>query len=172
MISWIRAASSRQRLPPAEVNQVVILDESKKLALGIVPVTFVAIGKQGLTRRGEPVQPTGTSTSRRKASSPRPDLRGRPACRPALFGEPEEEIQKISELPGITPRLWRSSKKHIGGIYKPSPETCPVHLRAGGFTARQQIAPKIIEENVEIVEEEPAAGAYVRPRGRRSRTGR
>ena len=79
----------------------------------------------------------------------------------ALFGEPEEEIQKISELPGIPPRLVEILEKDKITDIESLVALTPEQLAAlEGITAEDiQTLHKIIEENVEIVEEEPAKKA-------------
>ena len=96
----------------------------------------------------------------------------------ALFGEPEEEIQKISELPGIPQRLVEILEKDNIADIESLVALTPEQLAAlEGITAEDiQTIHKIIEENVEIVEEEPAAAAEEeaaarRPRRRRRRPG-
>jgi N utilization substance protein A len=77
----------------------------------------------------------------------------------ALFGETEEEIQKISELPGISQRLVEMLEKNkIADIESLVALTPEQFASLEGITAEDiQTLHKIIEENVEIVEEEAAA---------------
>ncbi len=152
----------KNALSPAEVNQVIILDESKKLALAIVPdASFsLAIGKQGLNVRLANRLTDWNIDVKTESQFSEMDISAEAKrAVSALFGEPEEEIQKISELPGITPHLVEILEKDnisdIEALVALSPEQL-----AGleGITAEDILTlHKIIEENVEIVEEEPAA---------------
>jgi len=154
----------KNALSPAEVNQVVILDEAKKLALAIVPdASFsLAIGKQGLNVRLANRLTDWNIDVKTESQFSEMDISAEAKrAVSALFGEPEEEIQKISELPGITPHLVETLSKDkiedIESLVALSPEQLAA---LEGITA-EDIATlhKIIEENVEIVEEEPSAAA-------------
>ncbi len=93
----------KNALSPAEVNQVVILDEPKKLALAIVPdASFsLAIGKQGLNVRLANRLTDWNIDVKTESQFSEMDISAEAKrAVSALFGEPEEEIQKISELPG------------------------------------------------------------------------
>ena len=151
----------KNALSPAEVNQIVILDESKKLALAIVPDSSfsLAIGKQGLNVRLANRLTDWNIDVKTESQFSEMDIsaEARRAVS-ALFGEPEEEIQKISELPGIPPRLVEILERDkiidIESLVALSPEQLAA---LEGITAEDiQTLHKIIEENVEIVEEEPA----------------
>ncbi len=159
----------RNALLPAEVEQVVVLDEAKKSALAVVQDNqfSLAIGKQGLNVRlanrlvdwnidvktVQQFSEMDLSAETKRALS-------------ALFGdlEPAEEISRISELPGLNERLVdilkangieyiesliSMSEKEIAGLSGVSPDDA------------QTIA-KAIAENIEVVEEgeaKPAAAA-------------
>jgi transcription termination/antitermination protein NusA len=150
----------KNALSPAEVNQVVILDESKKLALAIVPdASFsLAIGKQGLNVRLANRLTDWNIDVKTESQFSEMDISAEAKrAVSALFGEPEEEIQKISELPGIPTRLVelleRDKITDIESLVALSPEQLAA---LEGITAEDiQTLHKIIEENVEIVEEEP-----------------
>jgi N utilization substance protein A len=152
----------KNALSPAEVNQVVILDEAKKLALAIVPdASFsLAIGKQGLNVRLANRLTDWNIDVKTESQFSEMDISAEAKrAVSALFGEPEEEIQKISELPGITPRLVEILNKDkiedIESLVALSPEQLAA---LEGITAEDiQTLHKIIEENVEIVEEEGGA---------------
>ena len=151
----------KNALSPAEVNQVVILDESKKLALAIVPdASFsLAIGKQGLNVRLANRLTDWNIDVKTESQFSEMDISAEAKrAVSALFGEPEEEIQKISELPGITPRLVEILEKDNIADIESLVALAPEQLAAlEGITAEDILAlHKIIEENVEIVEEEPA----------------
>jgi transcription termination/antitermination protein NusA len=154
----------KNALSPAEVNQVVILDESKKLALAIVPdASFsLAIGKQGLNVRLANRLTDWNIDVKTESQFSEMDISAEAKrAVSALFGEPEEEIQKISELPGITPRLVEILEKDNVADIESLVALSPEQLAAlEGITAEDiQTLHKIIEENVEIVEEEAAAEA-------------
>ncbi len=161
----------RNALLPAEVEQVVVLDEAKKSALAVVQENqfSLAIGKQGLNVRlanrlvdwnidvktVQQFSEMDLSAETKRALS-------------ALFGdlEPTEEISRISELPGLNERLVdilkangieyiesliSMSEKEIAGLSGVSPDDA------------QTIA-KAIAENIEVVEEgeakpQPEAGS-------------
>ncbi len=149
----------KNALSPAEVNQVVILDESKKLALAIVPdASFsLAIGKQGLNVRLANRLTDWNIDVKTESQFSEMDISAEAKrAVSALFGEPEEEIQKISELPGITPRLVEILEKDKIDDIESLVALSPEQLAAlEGITAEDiQTLHKIIEENVEIVEEE------------------
>jgi N utilization substance protein A len=163
----------RNALLPAEVEQVVIMDEAKKSSLAVVQENqfSLAIGKQGLNVRlanrlvdwnidvktVQQFSEMDLSAETRRALS-------------ALFGdlEPTEEISRISELPGLNERLVdilkangieyiesliSMSEKDIAGLSGVSPDDA------------QTIA-KAIAENIEVVEEgevKPAAEAAPEP---------
>jgi N utilization substance protein A len=151
----------KNALSPAEVNQVVILDESKKLALAIVPdASFsLAIGKQGLNVRLANRLTDWNIDVKTESQFSEMDISAEAKrAVSALFGEPEEEIQKISELPGITPRLVEILEKDNIADIESLVALSPEQLAAlEGITAEDiQTLHKIIEENVEIVEEESA----------------
>ena len=154
----------KNALSPAEVNQVVILDESKKLALAIVPdASFsLAIGKQGLNVRLANRLTDWNIDVKTESQFSEMDISAEAKrAVSALFGEPEEEIQKISELPGITPRLVEILEKDNIADIESLVALAPEQLAAlEGITAEDIVTlHKIIEENVEIVEEEPQPAA-------------
>ncbi len=154
----------KNALSPAEVNQVVILDEAKKLALAIVPDAqfSLAIGKQGLNVRLANRLTDWNIDVKTETQFAEMDISAEAKrAVSALFGETEEEIQKISELPGIPQRLVETlAKDNITDIESLVALT-PEQLAAlEGITAEDiQTIHKIIEENVEIVEEEPTPTA-------------
>ncbi len=158
----------RNALLPAEVEQVVVLDEAKKSALAVVQDNqfSLAIGKQGLNVRlanrlvdwnidvktVQQFSEMDLSAETKRALS-------------ALFGdlEPAEEISRINELPGLNERLVdilkangieyiesliSMSEKEIAGLSGVSPDDA------------QTIA-KAIAENIEVVEEGEAKPAAV-----------
>jgi N utilization substance protein A len=152
----------KNALLPAEVKQVIVLDEAKKSALAIVADNqfSLAIGKQGLNVRlanrlvdwnidvktEEQFAQMDLSAETKRAIS-------------ALFGEPEEEISRISELPDISPRLVellaRNGIELIEKLVTMSEEQ--IAALEGVTEEDAHVIAQIIAENVEIVEEEPPA---------------
>jgi transcription termination/antitermination protein NusA len=154
----------KNALSPAEVNQVVILDEAKKLALAIVPDAqfSLAIGKQGLNVRLANRLTDWNIDVKTETQFSEMDISAEAKrAVSALFGETEEEIQKISELPGIPQRLVEILEKDNIADIESLVALTPEQLAAlEGITAEDiQTIHKIIEENVEIVEEEQAPPA-------------
>jgi transcription termination/antitermination protein NusA len=107
----------KNALSPAEVNEVVIVDEVKRSALAVVsePQFSLAIGKQGLNVRlanrladwnidvktDEQFAEMDITASSRKAAND-------------LFSDEvfEDEITNVEDLPGITPELLEILKKN------------------------------------------------------------
>ena len=150
----------KNALSPAEVRDVVILDEGKHQALAVVNDSqlSLAIGKQGLNVRlanrlvdwnidvktdAQFEEMDISSESRRAVSE--------------LFGD-DEEISRIVELPGVdaavAEALLSNEVDFIEDFLALSPEELG---NIQGVTPEQlEVLRKIIEDNVEIVEEEEA----------------
>jgi N utilization substance protein A len=148
----------KNALSPAEVRDVVILDEGKHQALAVVSDSqlSLAIGKQGLNVRlanrlvdwnidvktdAQFEEMDISSESRRAVSE--------------LFGE-DEEISRIVELPGVdaavAEALLSNEIDFIEDFLALSPEELG---NIQGVTPEQlEVLRKLIEDNVEIVEEE------------------
>lgn len=150
----------KNALSPAEVRDVVILDEGKRQALAIVPESqlSLAIGKQGLNVRlanrlvdwsidvkteMQYADMDVSSESKRAVSE--------------LFGDDQydEEIARISELPGVdqdaAKALMENDVEYIEDFLALTEEQL-AGLR--GITAEQLgTLRSLIDENVEIVEE-------------------
>jgi len=156
----------KNALSPAEVTNVVILDEAKKQALAIVPETqlSLAIGKQGLNVRlanrladwsidvktDDQFDEMDISAETKRAVS-------------ALFGgsEIEEEITSIAELPGISDRLVTLLAANDLTLIEDLVSLGDEELArlTGMEPADVEELSSIIAENVEIVEsEEPLTG--------------
>jgi len=150
----------KNALLPAEVEQVVILDEAKKMALAVVGENqfSLAIGKQGLNVRlanrlvdwnidVKTAQQFGEmelSADTKKAVS-------------ALFGESEEEeIIDISELPGLPEHLALALKRNGVDLIESLITMSGEQIAAlDGISAEDaKLIAKVLEENVEVVEEE------------------
>jgi N utilization substance protein A len=152
----------KNALSPAEVRDVVILDESKHQALAVVAESqlSLAIGKQGLNVRlanrladwnidvktdAQFAELDIASESRRAVSE--------------LFGEAgeyEEEISRISELPGVEPEtaaaLLENGVDFIEDFL--NLQDAAVSGFKGVTVEQLDALRKLIEEYVEIVEEE------------------
>jgi len=153
----------KNALSPAEVRDVIILDEGKHQALAVVNdiMLSLAIGKQGLNVRlanrlvdwnidvkteSQFAEMDIAAESRRAVSE--------------LFGDSEvtdDEISRVNELPGVDSRIAQilldSGVDFIEDFLALSQE----ELEAFGLTgAELNGLRKLIEEYVEIVEEEPA----------------
>jgi transcription termination/antitermination protein NusA len=152
----------KNALSPAEVSQVIILDEAKKAALAVVPDSqfSLAIGKQGLNvRLANRLTDWNIDVKTETQFSEMDISAGAKRAVSALFGDlAEEEIQKISELPGIPARLVETlAKDNITDIESLVALTVDQLSALEGITAEDVATlQKIIEENVEIVEEETA----------------
>jgi N utilization substance protein A len=149
----------KNALSPAEVRDVVVLDEGKHQALAVVNESqlSLAIGKQGLNVRlanrlvdwnidvkteEQFLEMDIAAESRRAVSE--------------LFGEYEEEISRISELPGVDEALAGALKKNNIEFIEDYLALSGEQLASlEGVTAEQlEALQKLIEENVEIVEED------------------
>ncbi len=154
----------KNALSPAEVQNVVVLDESKRQALAVVDENqlSLAIGKQGLNVRlanrlvdwnidvktNDQFEEMDISTETRKELN-------------ALFNDTEydeniEEISRIAELPGISERLaeilLQNGIELIETLVNLSVEDL---ARLEGVTAQDvEKIESIISENVDIIEEE------------------
>ena len=155
----------KNALLPAEVDQVVILDEAKKMALAVVGENqfSLAIGKQGLNVRlanrlvdwnidVKTAQQFGEmelSAETKRAVS-------------ALFGETEEEeIIGIAELPGLPEHLALALKRNGIDLIETLIGMSSEQIAAlDGISAEDaKLIAKVLEENVEVVEEETPAAA-------------
>jgi N utilization substance protein A len=156
----------RNALLPAEVEQVVVMDEAKKSALAVVQENqfSLAIGKQGLNVRlanrlvdwnidvktVQQFSEMDLSAETKRALS-------------ALFGdlEPAEEISRISELPGLNERLVDILKangiEYIESLISMSEKE--IAALSGVSPDDAQTIAKAIAENIEVVEEGEAKPA-------------
>ncbi len=156
----------KNALSPAEVQSVMVLDESKRQALAVVIENqlSLAIGKQGLNVRlanrlvdwnidvktEEQFEEMDISAEQKKAIS---------ALFQDIHEETEEEITQIAELPGISERL-AEILRHNGielietliGLNEEELQNLDGLTEKDVTTIRE-----IIEENVEIIEEEEEA---------------
>jgi N utilization substance protein A len=159
----------KNALSPAEVRDVIVLDESKHQALAVVAESqlSLAIGKQGLNVRlanrladwnidvktdAQFAEMDIASESRRAVSE--------------LFGdveEYEEEISRISELPGVDQKTAAALLENGVDFIEDFLDLQDDALSGlKGVTPEQlDILRKLIEDFVEIVEEEEAEEAVV-----------
>ncbi len=158
----------KNALSPAEVETVVVLDDAKRQALAVVGENqlSLAIGKQGLNVRlanrlvdwnidvktEEQFEEMDISAESKRAVS-------------ALFSdiEEEEEITRISELPGIPERLVELLRQNgiemIESLISLGSDDL---AKLEGLTAQDaQTIQSIIAENVDIIEEEAQAAEEV-----------
>src|SRR6056297_70456 len=150
----------KNALSPAEVENVYILDESKRQALAVVKDSqlSLAIGKQGLNVRlanrlvdwNIDVKTEEQFAELDIAEQSKQELN-------ALFTdiETEEEITNISELPGISERLaqilYENGIELIESLIQLDPEDL---ARLEGITSQDvETIQSIISENLDIIEE-------------------
>ena len=151
----------KNALSPAEVREVIILDEGKHQALAVVSDSMLslAIGKQGLNVRlanrlvdwnidvkteSQFAEMDIAAESRRAVSE--------------LFGDAEgydDEISRISELPGVDSFIAKTLLDNGIDFIEDFLGLAQEELEAKGLTPEQLDGlRKLIEEYVEIVEEE------------------
>ena len=151
----------KNALSPAEVQDVIILDEGKHQALAVVSESqlSLAIGKQGLNvRLANRLVDWNIDV---KTDSQFADMDIAAESRLAvskLFGEEEEfgeEYTLISQLPGVDPEvaaiLQQNNKDFIEDFLALSEEELE---QTGLSQAQQKSLRSLIEEHIEIVEEE------------------
>jgi N utilization substance protein A len=149
----------KNALLPAEVKQIIIVDDSKKSSLAIVADNqfSLAIGKQGLNVRLANRLVDWNIDVKTEQQFAEMDLSAETKrAVSALFGEVEEEIEKISELPDIPEHIVEVLKNNgiemIEELVAMSKEE--IAALEGIVEEDAALVAKIIEENVEIVEEE------------------
>ena len=153
----------RNALNPAQVSQVVILDEQKKQALAVVPESqlSLAIGKQGLNVKLANRLCDWSIDVKTEEQFAEMDL-SREARETAhgLFRDEDEVegtvITSVAELEGISERLVGVLAEHnivlIETLVNLSREDLS---KIDGITAQDvETLMKVIEDNVEIVEEQ------------------
>ena len=151
-----------EALKPAEVEQVIILDEAKRQALAVVPESqfSLAIGKQGLNVRLANRLTDWSIDVRTRAQVNEMNL-GAESHRAAaaLFGDVQEEITDVAELPGIVPRVAAALKAAGIELLETLVALDEAQLRAVPELSEDDVGDlrSLIEENVEIVDDEPAS---------------
>ena len=149
-----------EALKPAEAEQVIILDEPKRQALAVVPESqfSLAIGKQGLNVRLANRLTDWSIDVRTRAQVNEMNI-GAESQRAAaaLFGDVQEEITDVAELPGIVPRVAAALKAMGAELLETLVAMDEEQLRAVPELSEDDVGDllKLIEENVEIVDEEP-----------------
>jgi N utilization substance protein A len=152
----------KNALSPAEVRDVIILDEGKHQALAIVPETqlSLAIGKQGLNvklanrlvdwsidvKTIKQFEGMDIGSEARKVAS-------------ELFGDinesVEEDITRISELPGVDLQVSKVLLEHTIDLIEDFLNTPDTVLADLPLSTQQLVTlRKLIEEYVDIIEEE------------------
>jgi len=151
----------KNALSPAEVQDVIILDEAKHQALAVVNDSqlSLAIGKQGLNVRlanrlvdwnidvktAVQFEEMDIAAESRRAVS-------------ELFGEGDEyggEYTLISQLPGVDPDVAALLKENDKDFIEDFLNLSEAELEEIGLSQEQQgILRNLIEEHIEIVEEE------------------
>jgi N utilization substance protein A len=151
----------KNALSPAKVAHVVILDETKKQALALVDDSqlSLAIGKQGLNVRLANRLVDWNIDVKTNMQFEEMDIAAATKKKvSALFGdiEEDEEIEKIQELPGITPELTEILVKNNIELIETLVSMKDEELLAlDGMTQEYLTQIKnIMEETIEIVEEE------------------
>jgi len=152
----------KNALSPADVSQVIILDDVKKQVLAVVPDNQLAltIGKQGLNVRLANRLVDWNIDVKTESQFGEMDIADKvKEAVSALFTDVEEEIVKISELPGITPYIVKALKKNgIEDIEKLVAYSQDELSKLDGISEKDaSVIMKIIKENVEIVEEQVEA---------------
>jgi N utilization substance protein A len=152
----------KNALSPAEVRDVIILDEGKHQALAVVNDSqlSLAIGKQGLNVRLANRLVDWNIDVKTDAQFEEMDIAAESRRAVSeLFGDADEygeEFSRISELPGVNPAvvtaLAEGNIEFIEDFLALTPEELE---EFSGVTADQfEALRKLIEEYVEIVEEE------------------
>jgi len=160
----------KNALSPAEVRDVIILDEAKHQALAVVNESqlSLAIGKQGLNVRLANRLVDWNIDVKTDAQFEEMDIAAESRRAVSqLFGEEDEygeEYTLISQLPGVDASvaalLRENNKDFIEDFLSLSEE----ELMEIGLSKEQQETLKgIIEEHIEIVEEEYAGDAEEEP---------
>lgn len=151
----------RNALSPAEVNQVILLDEAKRQALAVVPENqlSLAIGKQGLNVRLANRLADWNIDVKTEAQFGEMDIAHESKrAVSALFRdyEEEEEISRVAELPDIPERIVKSLAANgidlIEELVALSDDE--LHELQGLNDEDLELLRGIIAENVEIIEEE------------------
>ena len=151
----------KNALSPAEVRHVIIMDESKHQALAIVndSMLSLAIGKQGLNVRLANRLVDWNIDVKTESQFAEMDIKAETRRAVSeLFKDTEtddEEISRISELPGVDSRIAQILLDNGIDLIEDYLDLTQEQLEAKGLTqAELDKLHKLIEEYVEIVEED------------------
>jgi N utilization substance protein A len=151
----------KNALSPAEVRDVIILDEGKHQALAVVSddKLSLAIGKQGLNVRLANRLADWNIDVKTDAQFAEMDIAAESRRAVSeLFGDSDsyaDEISRISELPGVDSGVAQTLLDNGVDFIEDFLALSPEELTGKGISAEQlESLRKLIEEYVEIVEEE------------------
>ncbi|MFQ3621284.1 MAG: transcription termination factor NusA [Spirochaetales bacterium] len=154
----------RNALSPAEVSQVIILDEGKRQALAVVADNqlSLAIGKQGMNVRLANRLVDWTIDVKTESQFAEMDISAETKkAISALFGEVsegEEEISYVEELPNIPKTIVEKLKEHEIELIEQLIELSNEQLSSMGLSSSEiQTVRSILAETIEIVQEGPTA---------------
>jgi len=151
----------KNALSPAEVRDVIILDEGKHQALAVVSDSMLslAIGKQGLNVRLANRLVDWNIDVKTETQFSEMDIAAESRRAVSqLFGDTDsydDEISRISELPGVDARIAKTLLDNGIDFIEDFIALSREELEAKGITSSElDDLRKLIEEYVEIVEEE------------------
>jgi N utilization substance protein A len=157
----------KNALSPAEVRDVIILDEAKHQALAVVNETqlSLAIGKQGLNVRLANRLVDWNIDVKTDAQFEDMDIAAESRRAVSeLFGDGDEyggEYTLISQLPGVDIQVAALLQEHNKDFIEDFIALSPGELEGIGLSPEQQkVLKELIEEHIEIVEEEYEEESY------------
>lgn len=159
----------KNALSPAEVSSVVILDESKRQALAIVPETqlSLAIGKQGLNvRLANRLADWNIDVKTEDQFAEMDIAADTKRAVSALFGDvEEEEITRLAELPEIPPRIVDILERRGIELIETLVGMNDEDLRSIDELSSEDVSMlnRIIAESVEIIEDEVEEEVPIQP---------
>ena len=149
----------KNALSPAEVRDVIILDEAKHQALAVVSESqlSLAIGKQGLNVRLANRLVDWNIDVKTDAQFEEMDIAAESRRAVSeLFGE-GDEYTLISQLPGVDPQVVTLLRENNKDFIEDFIALTDEELEEIGISKEQQkVLRNLIEEHIEIVEEEYA----------------
>ena len=151
----------KNALSPAEVLQVIVLDEAKRQALAVVPENqlSLAIGKQGLNvRLANRLADWNIDVKTEEQFAEMDIAADTKRAVSALFGDEqgEEEITRLSELSEIPPRIVDILSREGIDLIETLVNTSDEALEAIEGLSSEDVSmlKRIIAESVEIIEDE------------------
>jgi N utilization substance protein A len=153
----------KNALSPAEVRDVIILNEKSKKALAVVSDSLLslAIGKQGLNVRLANKLTDWMIDVKTEAQFAEMDIaaESRRAVSELFADADTEELSRIGELPGVDPAVAKALLDNEIDYIEDFLDLSQEQLDAMENITPEQIETlrKLIDESVEIVEEEEAA---------------